>query len=59
MNFKAILEKDGLEKLFRGLSVEDKLKNVPQGFEKDDKMAEYLKLKHFIVTHPLFQTNNF
>ena len=20
---------------------------MPQGFEKDDKMAEYLKLKHF------------
>lgn len=51
--FKAILEKDDFRNYFRGLSVEDKLKNVPQGFEKDDKMAEYLKLKHFIVTHPV------
>ena len=51
--FKAILEQDEFRNYFRGLSVEDKLKKVPQGFEKDDKMAEYLKLKHFIVTHPI------
>jgi len=52
-DFKAILEQDEFRNYFRGLSVEDKLKKVPQGFEKDDKMAEYLKLKHFIVTHPV------
>lgn len=51
--FKMILEKDDFRNYFRGLSVEDKLKNVPQGFEKEDKMAEFLKLKHFIVTHPV------
>ena len=51
--FKAILEQDEFRNYFRGLSVEDKLKKVPQGFEKDYKMAEYLKLKHFIVTHPV------
>lgn len=51
--FKAILDQDEFRNYFRGLSVEDKLKKVPQGFEKDDKMAEYLKLKHFIVTHPV------
>ena len=51
--FKAILEQDEFRNYFRGLSVEDKLKKVPQGFEKDHKMAEYLKLKHFIVTHPI------
>ena len=51
--FKAILEQDEFRNYFRGLSVEDKLKKVPLGFEKDDKMAEYLKLKHFIVTHPI------
>ena len=49
--FLEILEQDEFRNYFRGLSVEDKLKKVPQGFEKDDKMAEYLKLKHFIVTH--------
>lgn len=51
--FLAIVEKDEFRNYFRGLSVEDKLKKVPQGFEKDDKMAEYLKLKHFIVIHPV------
>ena len=51
--FLEILEQDEFRNYFRGLSVEDKLKKVPQGFEKDDKMAEYLKLKHFIVTHPI------
>ena len=51
--FLELLEKDEFRNYFRGLSVEDKLKKVPQGFEKDDKMAEYLKLKHFIVTHPV------
>ena len=51
--FKAILEQDEFRNYFRGLSVEDKLKKVPQGFEKDDKMAEFLKLKHYIVTHPV------
>lgn len=51
--FLTIVEKDEFRNYFRGLSVEDKLKKVPQGFEKDDKMAEFLKLKHYIVTHPV------
>lgn len=51
--FLAIVEKDEFRNYFRGLSVEDKLKKVPQGFDKDDKMAEFLKLKHYIVTHPV------
>lgn len=51
--FLTIVEKDKFRNYFRGLSVEDKLKKVPQGFEKDDKMAEFLKLKHYIVTHPV------
>ncbi len=51
--FLTIVEKDEFRNYFRGLSVEDKLKKVPQGFDKDDKMAEFLKLKHYIVTHPV------
>ena len=51
--FLELLEKVEFRNYFRGLSVEDKLKKVPQGFEKDDKMAEYLKLKHFVVMHPV------
>lgn len=51
--FKPILEHEEFRRNFRGLSVEGKLKRVPNGFEKEDPMAEYLKLKHFIVSHPI------
>lgn len=51
--FLDILEQDDFRNNFRGLSVEGKLQRVPNGFEKDDPMAEYLKLKNFIVIHPI------
>lgn len=51
--FLKILSEDKFRNNFRGLSVEDKLVKVPQGFEKDDPMAEYLKLKSFVVIHPV------
>ena len=51
--FKKILEQKDFRNNFRGLSVESKLKRVPNDFEKDDPMAEFLKLKNFIVTHPI------
>lgn len=51
--FKKILESDRFRNNFRGLSVEDKLKRVPTGFDKDDPMAEFLKLKSFVVMHPV------
>ena len=51
--FKKILEQNDFRNNFRGLSVESKLKRVPNDFEKDDPMAEFLKLKNFIVTHPI------
>ena len=51
--FLEILEHKDFRNNFRGLSVENKLEKVPQGFEKEDPMAEYLKLKHFIVSHPV------
>lgn len=51
--FKKILEHQDFRNNFRGLSVENKLQKIPQGFEKEDAMAEYLKLKHFVVTHPI------
>jgi uncharacterized protein (TIGR02453 family) len=44
---KAIDDKD-FKKYYGELDPEHKLKNVPQGFEKDDPMAEFLKLKSFI-----------
>ena len=52
-DFKKVIEHEKFRQNFRGLSVEDKLKRVPNGFDKEDPMAEYLKLKHFIVSHPI------
>ena len=51
--FLKIIEEDEFRNNFRGLSVENKLQRVPNGFEKDDPMAEFLKLKNFIVVHPV------
>lgn len=50
---KEILEEKNFRNNFRGLSVEYKLQRVPNGFEKDHSMAEYLKLKSFTVRHPV------
>ncbi|MEG1591771.1 DUF2461 domain-containing protein [Chryseobacterium sp.] len=47
---KAINDKD-FKKYYGKLDQEHKLKNVPQGFEKEDAMGEYLKLKSFIGVH--------
>ncbi|MBH1959292.1 MAG: DUF2461 domain-containing protein [Flavobacteriia bacterium] len=51
--FLNILDQDEFRNNFRGLSVKNKLQRVPNGFEKDDPMAEFLKLKSFIVVHPV------
>lgn len=47
---KAIDDKD-FKKYYGELDQEHTLKNVPQGFEKEDPMGEYLKLKSFIGVH--------
>ena len=47
---KSINDKD-FKKYYNELDQEHKLKNVPQGFEKEDPMGEYLKLKSFIGVH--------
>ncbi|WP_312992954.1 DUF2461 domain-containing protein [Chryseobacterium flavum] len=51
--FLKILNNKDFKKHFPELDQDDKLKKVPQGFEKEDPMAEYLKLKNFIVLHHL------
>lgn len=51
--FLKILDEKSFRNNFRGLSVESKLKRVPNDFEKDDPMAEFLKLKNYIVSHPI------
>ena len=52
-DFTKIISHKDFKKNFGGLSEESKLVKVPQGFEKDDPMAEFLKLKDFVVMYPL------
>ncbi len=52
-DFLEVLNHKDFKKYFGELDQGDKLKKVPQGFEKDDKMAEFLKLKNFIVVYNL------
>ncbi|GEN77380.1 TIGR02453 family protein [Chryseobacterium hagamense] len=52
-DFLALINNKEFKKHFPELDQEDKLKKIPQGFEKDDPMAEYLKLKNFIVVYDL------
>ncbi|SDM34083.1 DUF2461 domain-containing protein [Chryseobacterium taihuense] len=54
--FLKTIESDDFKKHFGALDQEDKLKKVPQGFEKEDPMSEYLKLKSFIGIHRLSDT---
>lgn len=51
--FLQILEQQDFRNNFRGLSVESKLQRVPAGFEKDNPLVEYLKMKQFVVSHPV------
>jgi uncharacterized protein (TIGR02453 family) len=51
--FLAILDNKDFKKHFPELDQDDKLKKIPQGFEKEDPMAEFLKLKNFIVVYYL------
>lgn len=52
-DFIKLLNDKEFKKYFPELDQDDKLKKVPQGFEKEDPMAEYLKLKSFIVVYDL------
>lgn len=51
--FLNILNDKEFKKYFPELDQDDQLKKVPQGFEKEDPMADYLKLKSFIVVYNL------
>jgi uncharacterized protein (TIGR02453 family) len=49
--FEKILKQSAFKKTFpNGLLKEGALVNVPKGYEKDCPAADYLKLKHYIVT---------
>lgn len=51
--FLNIINNKNFKKHFKELSQESKLVKIPNGFEKDDKMGDFLKLKNFIVVHNL------
>jgi uncharacterized protein (TIGR02453 family) len=51
--FQKIVGEKSFGHYFGGLSEEGKLQRVPLGFEKEDPMAEYLKLKCFVAIHPI------
>lgn len=51
--FQKIVGEESFCRYFGGLSEDGKLKRVPAGFEKDDPMGEYLKLKYFVAVHPI------
>ncbi len=52
-DFLKIISQKEFKKHFPELDQDDKLKKIPQGFEKEDPMGEYLKLKSFIVLYHL------
>ncbi len=52
-DFLAIINQKEFKKHFPELDQDDRLKKIPQGFENDNPMAEYLKLKNFIVVYDL------
>ena len=52
-DFLKIINQKDFKKHFPEMDQDDKLKKVPQGFEKEDPMGEYLKLKNFIVIYYL------
>lgn len=50
-DFLKVIDDKDFKKHYGELDQEYKLKNVPQSFEKEDPMGEYLKLKSFIGVH--------
>lgn len=48
-DFLKIIHNATFKKEFGDLDSESALKKIPQGFDKEDPMAEYLKLKNFVV----------
>lgn len=52
-DLKAIINEPGFVKLFGDFRQQEKLKTVPKGYEADNENIDLLKLKSFIVSHPL------
>lgn len=54
--FLQIINDKNFKNTFGELSREDQLKKIPQDFEKEDLMADYLKLKSFVVLKNITDT---
>lgn len=52
-DLKTIIEDPEFVRLFGNFRQQEKLKTVPKGYEADNENIELLKLKSFIVSHPL------
>ena len=52
-DFLKVINDKNFKSLFKELDQEDQLKKIPQGFENEDPMAEFLKLKNYIVVYSL------
>jgi uncharacterized protein (TIGR02453 family) len=52
-DFKKILNAKDFKTYFKELSQDDKLKTAPKGYPKDHPELNLLQHKHFIVMHPL------
>lgn len=55
-DFLAIVNEKRFKETFQFFD-EDKLKRVPQGFDKESQVAEYLKFKHITPYHSLSDRN--
>jgi len=51
--FLKAVEHQDFKKYYGALDREHELKKIPQGFEKEDPMADYLRLKSFIGVYNL------
>jgi uncharacterized protein (TIGR02453 family) len=52
-DLKTIIDDPAFIKLFGDFRQQEKLKTVPKGYDADNENIELLKLKSFIVSHPL------
>lgn len=50
--FKKILNAKDFKKYFGELDAEQKMKNPPRGFDKENPAMDFLKFKSYIVVHP-------
>lgn len=54
--FQELISEKSFQKYFKDFRQDEKLKRVPADFDKNDPMAEYLKLKDFVAICPISDT---